>query len=631
MGKSLGGIVGAVLENQKQWHELTIEQLWPDRLYPNDDLDIQLVWLEALQERGLYLTHRDLAEYWQDRCWYNFCEYGQFLHNLQRGIAPPWSGVWNNRFFFESEGCPIRSEIWGFVAPGCPALAAEMARLDGELDHGGLSVEIEMFNAAAAAQAFVTADLNEVLAAGLSVVSPASRLHGVVARVRALCERERDPRRLWRILMRHYGDRDASKAVTNFVIVLMGLLLGHGDFKKTMWLCVSSGWDTDCTAATAGALLGVMGGTAALPGDWVGRMGRNLTCAIKVRHHGASLASLAEDTCRIGVEMSATRNREVSFSGAPSVPVRPPPEPTLSMEVAYREAPVLWSERPTVAQVIVRNPHDGPARGRLVVEAAPGTEVVGGGAMEVAARSAAEVFITARRQERGQWLPDKNLFCVVWEGKDGLRLRRVFGLGGARQWLLYGPYWHMWDKEKYPVCPYNSGGKMTQVWSVPGCAGDSYNQYAYLDHAYLDEQALLQGELATESPMLLEAGEDLLDTEQWGGFRGQACYYLTRTIRLTEGGPRSANLMIGRSGPCRVWLDGKEIYCADGMRQWTSQEQAGQIVLTGAPQRLVVKLVRWTDDFRFLLAIGGGGDPEQKRGISWLLDTLADRITPPTA
>jgi hypothetical protein len=54
---------------------------------PNDDMDIQIVWLEALQERGIWIESDDLAEFWQDRCWYNFCEYGVFLNNFQRGIS----------------------------------------------------------------------------------------------------------------------------------------------------------------------------------------------------------------------------------------------------------------------------------------------------------------------------------------------------------------------------------------------------------------------------------------------------------------------------------------------------------------------------------------------------------------
>ena len=130
LGKSIGGAIGARMENQKTRLALDREKLWPETVVPNDDMDIQLVWLEALQERGPWLGSDDLVEFWQDRCWYNFAEYGVFLNNVQRGIRPPLSGTWNNRFFFESEGCPIRSEIWGLVCPGNPALAAEYVDAD---------------------------------------------------------------------------------------------------------------------------------------------------------------------------------------------------------------------------------------------------------------------------------------------------------------------------------------------------------------------------------------------------------------------------------------------------------------------------------------------------------------------
>jgi len=51
--------------------------------------------------------------------------------------------------------------------------------------------------------------------------------------------------------------------------------------------------------------------------------------------------------------------------------------------------------------------------------------------------------------------------------------------------------------------------------------------------------------------------------------------------------------------------------------------------LTGAPQRLVVKLIRLTDVFTFHLAFAGAGDPTQQRGVSMLFDTLADQTISP--
>ena len=88
-GKCIGGIAGAYFENHKEFKNLSEGELWPETVPPNDDLDLQLLWLEAMQEKGLYLTYQDLTEIWQERCWYNFCEYGYFLHNVQRGNLPP--------------------------------------------------------------------------------------------------------------------------------------------------------------------------------------------------------------------------------------------------------------------------------------------------------------------------------------------------------------------------------------------------------------------------------------------------------------------------------------------------------------------------------------------------------------
>ena len=69
IGKSIGGVLGAPMEGHKELKNLSLEELWPTEMAANDDLDIQVVWLEAMQERGLHLSSDDLAEFWQDRCW----------------------------------------------------------------------------------------------------------------------------------------------------------------------------------------------------------------------------------------------------------------------------------------------------------------------------------------------------------------------------------------------------------------------------------------------------------------------------------------------------------------------------------------------------------------------------------
>ena len=47
---------------------------------------------------------------------------------------------WNNNYFKDCMGSPIRSEIWACLAPGCPEVAARYAFLDAIVDHGGGAV-----------------------------------------------------------------------------------------------------------------------------------------------------------------------------------------------------------------------------------------------------------------------------------------------------------------------------------------------------------------------------------------------------------------------------------------------------------------------------------------------------------
>ena len=130
---------------------------------PNDDLDLQLLWLETVREKGLSVTAKDLADAWDNKCWYPFNEYGLFLKNYDRGIWPPASGSFNNPLFCEGEASPIRSEIWAMLFPGDPDSAATYAELDSSLDHSGESVYIEQFYAAMGAEGFFCQDLQELI------------------------------------------------------------------------------------------------------------------------------------------------------------------------------------------------------------------------------------------------------------------------------------------------------------------------------------------------------------------------------------------------------------------------------------------------------------------------------------
>ena len=82
LGKNIGGTLGVPFEGvrgfvpvQYYTHDLTKGVL------PNDDLDLQLVWLSAAQLYGKALTADILAEYWLNYIVGDWAEYGAAKNN----------------------------------------------------------------------------------------------------------------------------------------------------------------------------------------------------------------------------------------------------------------------------------------------------------------------------------------------------------------------------------------------------------------------------------------------------------------------------------------------------------------------------------------------------------------------
>ena len=56
--------------------------------------------------------------------------------------------------------------------------------------------------------------------------------------------------------------------LSNAQIVIASLLYGGGDYGKTICRAVQTGFDTDCNAATAGSVLGMMNGIGSIGDEW---------------------------------------------------------------------------------------------------------------------------------------------------------------------------------------------------------------------------------------------------------------------------------------------------------------------------------------------------------------------------
>ena len=322
LGKNIGGTLGTPDEGKKYPHSLTFYDPVPDGNAPNDDLDLQLVWLVMLEREGLPPRLPHFAGYWRQYLHkYPWNEYGFCNRNLQRGLMPPVSG-WFENYFVDEMGSPIRSEIWACLSPGDPQTAASLAWMDSAMDHaGGEGTYGEMFWAAVESAAFVLADPVELIRVGLVMIPPACNISRVIREalwcwqhgVRYDDARER--------ITRIYWHEQPCNAIPNHGFTVLGWLYGEG-FGDSLCRAVNCGFDTDCTGATLGSLLGILGGTRAIPAKWSEPIGTNIVLHEFTVDCGVpkSLDELTERTVRLAEEFVRTQCGNVAFGEEASRP-----------------------------------------------------------------------------------------------------------------------------------------------------------------------------------------------------------------------------------------------------------------------------------------------------------------------
>ena len=345
-GKCLGGAAGAPIEGIKKLNDIKdfTEIFNPD--LPNDDLDLQLLWLDVLEKKGTIITSCDLADAWMEKCWYPFSEYGYFLKNYMRGVLPPYSGILNNSFFKEGMGCPIRSEIWGIISAGNPALATEYAYLDATLDHADNSVYAEQFLAAVEAEAFFEENLQILIEKGRSYIPKDCKLNQAFETVIRGHDQGMSWEKARKMILEHFSHPDFTNVVQNLAFVLIALLYGEGDMRKTVNIALRCGYDTDCTCASAASIIGIIRGYEAL-GDTKDLINDYFVCGIDVVRPSDSIKRLAGDSAKIALK---TPNFETLFLHAPEEVKRP--KERLHLEYAAEEGlsaakrildPIKWS------------------------------------------------------------------------------------------------------------------------------------------------------------------------------------------------------------------------------------------------------------------------------------------------
>ncbi len=251
----------------------------------DDDTNYTVFALKLIENYGCDFKPDDVLEAWLrwipmlSTCTAERAAY----RNAAMGLLAPETAMYKNPYR-EYIGAQIRGDFFGYINPGNPGRAADMAFRDASISHIKNGIYGEMFVSAMIAASAVTSDIREIIEAGLAYIPEKSRLMRDVRKVVSMYESGASAEDIIAAIHNDYDEHTGfgwCHTNSNAMIVAMALLCGGGDFGKSICLAVQSRFDTDCNGATVGSIVGMINGASAIPAYWIEPFGGNLRTTIE--------------------------------------------------------------------------------------------------------------------------------------------------------------------------------------------------------------------------------------------------------------------------------------------------------------------------------------------------------------
>jgi len=300
--------------------------------WSDDDNDFEWPHLFFMDREGtLKLPYPRLVEIWKANM-----NSGIWVANkkarelMDQGVMPPETGtVARNPHAWYNLSGQFCVESYGLIAPGMPQTSADLG-----LHYARISVSEEPLQATQfwtsliSLRAFHEGAVEQAMQRALAAVDPQSAMAEVVADTRKAFQTHPDDwkaarqelHQKWR-LERKWNDNSTP---VNGAAVCLALLYGRDDFYRTLQYAMALGYDADCNAATAGAVVGVRLGfrrIAALPqfkmpDRYVNKTRPQLPAECKVSEQAETLLRVAERV------ILANGGESITIAGRPGYRVR---------------------------------------------------------------------------------------------------------------------------------------------------------------------------------------------------------------------------------------------------------------------------------------------------------------------
>ena len=252
-----------------------------DGMAEDDDLNYPLVALLTLETHGREFNTDHIADQWikllpagrvytAERIVYR---------NLLDGIPPQEVGGINNPFK-EWIGALIRTDVYGWINPGNPKLAAQMAYRDAWLSHRRNGLYGAAMAAAMCSVAMISKNVDEVIDAGMSVLPPDTAIMKACKYARSLGVSDIEYESALDKLYEYVDGMHWVHTVNNIALGILALSRSKGNFSKAITLTVMGGWDTDSIGATVGSICGAMSGASGIDQKWAAPIDNRLASSI---------------------------------------------------------------------------------------------------------------------------------------------------------------------------------------------------------------------------------------------------------------------------------------------------------------------------------------------------------------
>jgi len=279
-----------------------------DKAEADDDITYLVLALMMMEQYGLDLSTDDVA-----RSWISLLPVGATFtaerdsylkliekSNMAYQFGGPRSFDWdeiNDGEYNDWIGAQIRIDMYGWVLPGKPKLAADLARRDVILSHRACAVEASAYIAALCALIPNSSSREEAVMSALELIDKDSEAYeavqiGIKNKDKPASE-----------LHDHYGDMSPVHSLNNLAVVVWAFLSFQDSFDEAIGETICCGWDTDCTGATVGGLIGLDKGF--IPESWTDPWnGRVLTTIAGVGE--LDLDHLVSRTCQLVEKFSSS-------------------------------------------------------------------------------------------------------------------------------------------------------------------------------------------------------------------------------------------------------------------------------------------------------------------------------------